>query len=620
MSSLHLHLLDPSNPLFLYLFRVSESEYPQLARDQQLVVEWDGFGNMVGEMLERAGGTPERGMAGTMAQGQGHNGAQQLQGRISGGLGQGQGMGQAQGKFLVILTLPPATHPTRPSHLTLLETTPFRHVVHLHLPLLPAPDSALKRHLSDRITSLTSHLSTLSVDSNKAVIDLTRRLAASEEAMGRVTGELDREREARREERERWRAEREDERERERRAWEREREEERERWGRERKEMAVKFEEQLKALNSKSEHLTTTNAHLVSHTASLESQLTSTTASLSAAQVQLTQFREQLDTADKRYKKLEREREEEGRERERERERGREAERRAEVAEGEVRRLGGVVEVEGGSKAKLEESLSLYRAQTARLEASLKQSSEEIAKGNDIIRRLQTDLRTVKSKLKLKNVVTVQQEKLLEERQVAVEALTREVQQLREEVKKREEEGGKVEERLKELERQVEEGRKTIEDNNNVIEWLHKQLNEDPIHRPLGGLGGFSGISTGYSRSAGLGGAGASGTSGGLGGLGGLGGVGELDFDKYAPLGGREYKTRPGSSYDPASRPYDTNRPYDPTRPASRVSSPVPAPGATIPQVSFRLGAGAAAKRSSPTRAGEVGVASGKSTGKSSYF
>ena len=174
----------------------------------------------------------------------------------------------------------------------------------------------------------------------------------------------------------------------------------------------------------------------------------------------------------------------------------------------------------------MNETLDQLRFQNARLEDSLKKASDEInkvkqklgfgyrflffslrsniiliyimwVKGNDIIRKLQGEYKNSRSKLKLKNVVTLQQEKLLDERAVLIEAQQKEISSLKESATKKSEEIESLRAKSDELLKKLDEGKAIIEDNNHVIEWLHKQLNDEALHRPmtsaLGSGGGVTG-------------------------------------------------------------------------------------------------------------------------------
>jgi DNA repair exonuclease SbcCD ATPase subunit len=133
----------------------------------------------------------------------------------------------------------------------------------------------------------------------------------------------------------------------------------------------------------------------------------------------------------------------------------------------------------------LEDSINNLKEQNADLDAKFKQATEEIAKGNEIIRKLQTEVKSVRSKLKLKTVLSLQQEKLLDERQHSLDHLQKELTLAQELAAKKQESVDELNRKVTELTKKVEESKGIIEDNNHVIEWLHKQLNEEALHRPL---------------------------------------------------------------------------------------------------------------------------------------
>ena len=62
------------------------------------------------------------------------------------------------------------------------------------------------------------------------------------------------------------------------------------------------------------------------------------------------------------------------------------------------------------AKGQHEESIALYKEHNARLQDKVRLSSAEISKGNTIIAKLQSDCRELKSKLRLKAAVMLQQQ------------------------------------------------------------------------------------------------------------------------------------------------------------------------------------------------------------------
>jgi spindle assembly abnormal protein 6 len=86
--------------------------------------------------------------------------------------------------------------------------------------------------------------------------------------------------------------------------------------------------------------------------------------------------------------------------------------------------------------------------------------------GNEIIRKLQSDVKSAKSKIKLKNTVTIQQEKLLEEKSESVGILQKEMLEIKESAEKFRAENQNLLSKNGELEKKLEESKTIINDNN----------------------------------------------------------------------------------------------------------------------------------------------------------
>ncbi|RUS32348.1 hypothetical protein BC938DRAFT_475644, partial [Jimgerdemannia flammicorona] len=219
--------------------------------------------------------------------------------------------------------------------------------------------------------------------------------------------------------------------------------------------------------------LDTTTTTLTTRLAEANSQNRSLASDLSRAQDELARLRRDLDhgsDARRDLEALEREaraaREDAAECRAAKRVAEREAEGwRTRAKEWERREREGDEWVAGEQKAKLEESLAMYKAQNTRLENSLRQTKEEINKGNEIIQRLQSDLSAARSKIKLKNVVTLQQERLLDERGATIETQTRELAEVRDALARAEAEAERERRRAEEATRGREGDRAMMEEN-----------------------------------------------------------------------------------------------------------------------------------------------------------
>ena len=120
-------------------------------------------------------------------------------------------------------------------------------------------------------------------------------------------------------------------------------------------------------------------------------------------------------------------------------------------------------------KLAAEAKLSEIRLQASKSEDSLKTAQDEIKKGNDIIQRLQNELRSTKSNLKMKTAVSAQHERLLEERQRLLTTQQNELIELREKLHVAELAVKQMQTQLSVATKQLEERRKTIENNENGL-------------------------------------------------------------------------------------------------------------------------------------------------------
>lgn len=111
--------------------------------------------------------------------------------------------------------------------------------------------------------------------------------------------------------------------------------------------------------------------------------------------------------------------------------------------------------------------MAAEKARATHLEDDLAVRVQEVAKANDIIRRLQADLRAVKSKTKTRNTAIVQQERVLEEREEELRSLREEVDELRNKLTAAEEARKKERSRAAELDAKVEEVKRQLEDKQN---------------------------------------------------------------------------------------------------------------------------------------------------------
>lgn len=121
-----------------------------------------------------------------------------------------------------------------------------------------------------------------------------------------------------------------------------------------------------------------------------------------------------------------------------------------------------------------EERLEDLRLHNQKLQAKLQTLGDEMMKGNEIIKKQHTQIKELRYKNDMKNMVTVEQEKVLKEKSLQADKIAQELMNM---TKSKSE----VDEKLKVVTKENEEMAIKIKNNDNCIQWLNKQLNEKQL-------------------------------------------------------------------------------------------------------------------------------------------
>ncbi|EFJ17985.1 hypothetical protein SELMODRAFT_420386 [Selaginella moellendorffii] len=130
------------------------------------------------------------------------------------------------------------------------------------------------------------------------------------------------------------------------------------------------------------------------------------------------------------------------------------------------------------TRAALESSLKDAQAAAEKAEEKAAARVAEANKANQMIEKLQAEIKSSKAKLKLKTQVTAQQETLLQERQATIEKNVAEIAALKQEIAalKIEIEASKRKEA--DLQKKMEESEESLKSNQQMIQWLNQQLTD----------------------------------------------------------------------------------------------------------------------------------------------
>ena len=146
-----------------------------------------------------------------------------------------------------------------------------------------------------------------------------------------------------------------------------------------------------------------------------------------------------------------------------------------------IEKLNYMLKDNGENKNHLEDHVNLLKTQGSKLEEKLHASAQEINKGNQIIQKLQSDIKSQKNKVKFKNTVVQQQEQLIQQKDNQLMDMERTMQTLTMDKERRVESESDMERNNKELRAKLQESSKNLEANQAMIQYLNKQLNEKTV-------------------------------------------------------------------------------------------------------------------------------------------
>ncbi|XP_069481772.1 spindle assembly abnormal protein 6 homolog [Ambystoma mexicanum] len=450
-------LSDDADPFFLYNLTLGEEDFQSLKNQQGLLVEFSAFPQRFIDLLDQCLSEQEK---------------------------------QVPRFLLQLITSSSALDCTSPT-LNVIETNPFKHLTHLSLKLLAGSDSDVKKYLAACIKLLKSENSILEEKLQRSEEELSKRLSLTQQALADKTKELDKLRNE---------------------------------WTSQSSLLANRHAQELAAERSKALQIQAQyQLQYEKHTNDRETASSRTTQLLDArvseletANKDLTErkyksescireLKSKLSGLEEEYQRTKQEVSSLRRENStldsecHEREKlVNQLKTRTAVLEQEVKdkeqvviKANGICESAQEHKKRLEETLEQKQLQTGKLETTVKSLSEELLKANEIIKKLQGDMKKLMEKIKLKNTVTMQQEKLLGEKEQALQKETFELSNVKQALNQKVEEALKIQEQLDKTVEKLEESKQLLKTNENVISWLNKQLNENKI-ASLQGTGGQS--------------------------------------------------------------------------------------------------------------------------------
>ena len=250
---------------------------------------------------------------------------------------------------------------------------------------------------------------------------------------------------------------------------------------RERGELESVHARRIKTLEARVAELDCSNRALAEENLMLETALKESRCAATALEEETERLRRECGTARRELDTLERAHQEQGAVSHR-------LETRVAVLEQELadkelfrERTQELLATEQEARLRSQEESAARQRKADKLERLLRSKAEELTKGNDIIRKLQGDIRTYHVKVKLGSKVAAEQEKVLQAKETELSAGREALRETQAELSELSRQRDQLKEQLENTSRKLEESRQLLKTNENVIQWLNKQITENQL-------------------------------------------------------------------------------------------------------------------------------------------
>ncbi|XP_031553900.1 spindle assembly abnormal protein 6 homolog isoform X2 [Actinia tenebrosa] len=444
---LAVRLTDDGDPFFLYSLVLTEEDFQSLKNQQGLLVDFGSFPQKFVDLLELCLKEENKDMP----------------------------------KFLLQFVSSAGSYERGVGNLNVIETNPFKHLTHLSLRFLAGNDTEIKKYLADCLKKIKEEKLSLENRLSSTEQDLRQRLESCQEVLNSKSKQLDTlqaEFSAKSNELSNKYAQ--------------ELTEEKQRilqmksqtmqeFERERKSLEQSHRNVVKGMENRIAEIEAQNKDLTDKKYQAEAKIRELSTKLSGLEGEYSHMKEELMTLRRGNSVLNSEQHEKDKTLAHLRTRVAVLEQELRDKEQVISRTNELLQAANEQKQNQENVLDQRQKQIQKLENTVQSVSAEVVKGNDIIQRLQTERRTVKSQMKMKSVLVTQQEKVLSEKEKELQSLKKEFETLKESQTSKEEEIKKLGETLKATTEKLEESKELLKTNENVINYLNKQMNDQMI-------------------------------------------------------------------------------------------------------------------------------------------
>ncbi|ORX58519.1 hypothetical protein BCR36DRAFT_457362 [Piromyces finnis] len=445
---LNIQITDPEDPFFLYTLEIGEDDFHVLKNEQNLLVDFQQFPISFTQLLDEC-----------------------INSKFD-----------DSPKFVAKLINDSA----RNSILQIIETNSFKHITHLSLNFIPGNDTSIKKYLSNLVKETKLENKNLKAKFEKSVTQLTGQLSSSENRISELTAEVENLKLTNSETVSKLKVQYSEDLLKIKEQMLKEREELRVSLEKDKTQLEEKYNEMLNNINQKHTSLNSTYSHVLAHSQSLETQLNTLQQQYDKVNLESTTSKKEIESLNYNIQVLEKKLLEKEKDYEKSVDQLNNKNEKIIEKDTKLKNNEKLIEELTRKNSKLEEDLDYQVNQGKQWKESFNRTRNEINKGNQIIRHLQNELRSTKSKSKIKDEVTIKQEKLLEERHNTIKEQEKRIEELKEQLKEKIEKIKSLTEQHDKISKELSESKERLEESTNVINYLQKQLNEDALSRPIG--------------------------------------------------------------------------------------------------------------------------------------
>ncbi|CAL8094623.1 unnamed protein product [Orchesella dallaii] len=440
-----LRLTNDENPMFFYHLRITEADYPLIKSQQGLLVDFYGFPNQLVTLLERC--DPNS----------------------FGDADECKGLGGGGPKFVLVMKI------GMNSVLDIVESNPFKYLCHLSLQINPGTDTEVKKYLADVTTGLKkdcglwqekySHLSSAMETELKRVNEL---LQQKNDELTKLRDDIHSQANSLSSKHFQ------------------DMTVEKEKLLKMQSDLASKFESERLEIDRRHSHaasnlenriaaLEAENRDLIQIKFKNETTLQESTKKIKHLEDDLKILQQEMTLSRKQNEKLDKDYHEKHR-------LVNSLQNRLSVVESDLKEKQNTAQRHQDYITQISEQKKFLEDHATNMVEKLKSVNKsvsgELIKANEIIKKLQDDIRSLHSKNKLQGQITLEQERVVSDRE-------KQIRQLEEAIKKQnttmaslEESESRVKMELEESKSKIDLMETTIKSNENMISWLNKQLNE----------------------------------------------------------------------------------------------------------------------------------------------